>query len=101
MSAPAQVRLSEFRMAIRQTLDCEVEDVAEVVHVRLARADGKAWEGTVHIFEIRGHPKATRCYAWPDRIDGRTLLIRTILHSEKICSPEKAVASTMKRSRHA
>ncbi len=23
------------------------------------------WEGTVHIFALEGHPKASVCYAWP------------------------------------
>jgi hypothetical protein len=29
-----------------------------------------AWEGVVHIFNLDGHPNATRCYAWSSPIDG-------------------------------
>ena len=28
------------------------------------------WEGTVSIFELKGHPKATKCYAWSSPIVG-------------------------------
>lgn len=29
-----------------------------------------AWEGVVHVFDIEGHPKATRAYAWSSPIEG-------------------------------
>ncbi|MGQ0584275.1 MAG: hypothetical protein ACT4O6_20280 [Reyranella sp.] len=28
------------------------------------------WEGTVHVFDLEGHPKATRAYAWSSPVDG-------------------------------
>ena len=28
------------------------------------------WEGTVHVFDLEGHPKATRPYAWSSPVDG-------------------------------
>lgn len=28
------------------------------------------WEGIVHVFDIEGHPKATRAYAWSSPIEG-------------------------------
>ena len=28
------------------------------------------WEGIVHVFDITGHPEATRCYAWSSPIEG-------------------------------
>lgn len=31
---------------------------------------GTVWQGTVHIFELEGHPKATRAYAWSSPIEG-------------------------------
>ena len=27
------------------------------------------WEGVVHVFEITGHPDATRCYAWSSPVE--------------------------------
>jgi len=29
-----------------------------------------AWGGVVHVFDIEGHPKATRAYAWSSPIEG-------------------------------
>lgn len=28
------------------------------------------WEGVVHVFDLQGHPSATRAYAWSAAIDG-------------------------------
>jgi hypothetical protein len=28
------------------------------------------WEGVVHVFDLKGHPKATRAYAWSSPISG-------------------------------
>ena len=30
------------------------------------------WEGVVHVFNLAGHPKATRAYAWSSPIEGST-----------------------------
>jgi hypothetical protein len=30
------------------------------------------WEGVVHVFDLSGHPKATRAYAWSSPIEGST-----------------------------
>ncbi len=33
--------------------------------------DGKTvWEGVVHVFDLSGHPTATRAYAWYSPIEG-------------------------------
>jgi len=28
------------------------------------------WEGVVHIFDLDGHPRATRAYAWSSPVEG-------------------------------
>jgi hypothetical protein len=28
------------------------------------------WEGVVHVFDLEGHPDATRAYAWSSPIEG-------------------------------
>jgi len=30
------------------------------------------WDGVVHVFDLSGHPKATRAYAWSSPIEGST-----------------------------
>jgi hypothetical protein len=33
--------------------------------------DGKTvWEGVVHVFDLAGHPRASRAYAWSSPIEG-------------------------------
>jgi hypothetical protein len=33
------------------------------------------WEGVVHVFDLEGHPKATRAYAWSSPIEGSTKIL--------------------------
>src|ERR1700722_10961192 len=44
--------------------------LAQTAPVRETFQGQTVWEGTVHIFDIEGHPKATRAYAWSSAIDG-------------------------------
>jgi hypothetical protein len=40
---------------------------------RAMRIEGATvWEGVVHVFDLEGHPKATRAYAWSSPIEGST-----------------------------
>jgi hypothetical protein len=92
----APVRLSEFRMAIRQVLDADAEPAGAVeLHVR--RRNGKEWHGTVHVFDIAGHPRAKRCYAWPEPLNDTSVIIRVVAQAGRITSPEQAVRSVLNR----
>jgi hypothetical protein len=54
------------------------------------------WEGVVHVFELEGHPKATRAYAWSSPIEGsdkRRFL--AVLHMGPIHSPVDAVRAAI------
>jgi hypothetical protein len=55
--------------------------------------DGKTvWEGVVHVFDLEGHPKATRAYAWSspvERSDRRRFY--AVLHLSGTRSPLDAV----------
>jgi hypothetical protein len=93
------VRESEFRLAIHQIHNCEAEALEGIVHVKIPRRNGAAWKGKVHVFELSGHGKATHCYAWPETLSKSAIIIRVVLRSDKICSPEKAVQSLLRRRR--
>ena len=58
--------------------------------------EGKTvWDGTVHVFDLAGHPKAKRAYAWSyERDDGRRRFF-AVLHSGPIDSPVKAVRAAI------
>jgi hypothetical protein len=54
------------------------------------------WEGIVEVFEIKGHPLATRCYAWSSPIEGsakRTSF--AVLHVPSVVSAKDAVRAAI------
>jgi hypothetical protein len=55
--------------------------------------DGQTvWEGVVHIFDLEGHPKATRAYAWSSPVEGSSRRrFYAVLHLGGIRSPLDAV----------
>jgi hypothetical protein len=59
--------------------------------------EGKiVWEGVVHVFDLAGHYKATRAYAWSSPIEGSTKRrFFAVLHTERINSPVEAVRAAI------
>ena len=53
-----------------------------------------AWEGVVEVFNISGHPKAKRCYAWSVQGD-RGDLFTTVLEIPPVVSPSTAVRASI------
>jgi hypothetical protein len=49
-----------------------------------------AWQGTVEVFDLVGHPKAKRAYARTYR-DGNQNKTITVLHIPPVDSPETAI----------
>jgi hypothetical protein len=44
--------------------------LARAVPVKETFEGQTAWEGVVHVFDLEGHPMATRAYAWSSPIEG-------------------------------
>ena len=84
-------------MAVSQTHNCEIASVEEIVRVMIPRTRGPIWEGEVHVFELRGHNTAKRCYAWPEALSQTATIIHAVLCSNKISSPAQAVRSVLNR----
>jgi hypothetical protein len=82
-------------MAIQQTLGCEAGHAPQAIDLHVSRRNGEDWNGTVHVFA--GHPRASRCYAWPEPLNETTVIIRVVPHAGRITSPERAVRSVLKR----
>jgi hypothetical protein len=59
--------------------------------------EGKpVWEGVVHVFDLAGHPTATRAYAWSSPIEGSTKRrFSVVLHTARINSPLEAVRAAI------
>ena len=54
-----------------------------------------AWDGEVEIFDIKGHPKAKRCYAWAYVDDDGKNQYTTVLEIPPVDSPEMAVRASI------
>ena len=53
------------------------------------------WRGTVHIFDLKGHPTAKRAYAWSYERDDRKRRFFAVLHADPIKSPRDAVRAAI------
>jgi hypothetical protein len=83
-----------LKAAVERLIDCEASFLEDVV---LEQLDAETvWSGTVSVFEISGHPQATRAYAWFLPSEGSTMgRYRIVLHIPPVDSPEKAVKASM------
>jgi len=55
------------------------------------------WDGIVEVFDLKGHPKTNRVYAWWHLTDDPTHPKRqvTVLHIPPVVSPETAVRAAI------
>jgi hypothetical protein len=66
------------------------------VPVRETFKGSTVWEGIVHVFDLEGHPKATRAYAWSSPIeDSEKRRFFAVLHMGAIKSPVDAVRAAI------
>ena len=85
----------DLKRAVERLHHCKasfLEDVAVVEKF----GDETVWSGIVSIFEIKGHPQATKCYTWSSPIEGSTKRrYFAVLHVPPIDSPVKAVRASI------
>jgi hypothetical protein len=82
-------KITELKDAIRATHGCESLHI-ESVPVKEVFEGQIAWEGTVQVFDLVGHPEAKRAYAWSYR-DGNETKSVTVLGIPPVDSPQNAV----------
>ena len=58
-------KITKLKDAIRATHGCESLHVKSVPVKEVF--EGQTWQGTVEVFDLIGHPKAKRAYAWSYR----------------------------------
>ena len=59
------------------------------------------WQGVVHVFDLAGHPKAKRAYAWSsEREDGKRRFY-AVLHMGPVTGPVEAVRAAIVAERRA
>jgi len=70
--------------------------LAQSVPVTERHGDATVWEGVVHVFDVTGHPKATRAYAWSSSIEGSDKRrFFAMLHLPPVTSPVEAVRAAI------
>ena len=85
----------QFRAAV-ENMHGGTATLAQSVPVRETFEGKTVWEGVVHVFDLAGHPKATRAYAWSSPIEGSTKRrFFAVLHTERINSPIEAVRAAI------
>src|SRR2546427_7884228 len=72
---------------------------AEAVHVKSVPVketfQGQTvWEGIVEVFDLHGHPKAPRAYAWAHDTDSKKRHV-TVLHVAPVTSAVEAVRAAI------
>jgi hypothetical protein len=96
-----EVHASELQRAVEQLHSC-IACLIKSVPVRETFKDQLVWEGVVHVFDLEGHPKATRAYAWSSPIEGSTKRrFFAVLHIPPIESPLDAVRAAIVAERRA
>jgi hypothetical protein len=80
--------------AIRHLHGCEATFV-ESVPVHEKSGDETVWEGEVQVFDVTGHPKATRVYAWSHATTGTRRQFHAVLHLPPVDGPVMAVRTAV------
>lgn len=78
-----------FQRAIRATHGAGAR-LIERIHVVEDFEGERAWEGEVLVFELVGHPSASRCYAW--EVDGE---VTAVLEVPPVDGPRAAVRAAI------
>ena len=53
------------------------------------------WEGVVHVFDLAGHPNATRAYAWSTTLEWGNRRFYAVLHMGPVTGPAEAVRAAI------
>jgi hypothetical protein len=81
--------------AIRHLHDCGAKHV-ETVHVHEVAPTGEvAWDGDVEVFDLIGHAKAKRAYAWSEATTGKKRRFFAVLKTVDIATPVRAVQASI------
>jgi hypothetical protein len=87
----SDIFISELKHAV-ESQHGGTATLAQSVPVHETFKGEPVWEGVVHVFDLEGHPKATRAYAWSSPIEGSTKRrFFAVLHMGGIRSPQDAV----------
>jgi hypothetical protein len=88
--------IEELQNAIRALHGVE-STYLESVPVRETFQGKTVWDGVVEVFQLHGHPKAPKAYAWVHETDNPEKPRRhvTVLHIDPVTSARKAVQAAI------
>ena len=90
-----EVDIEQLQQAVEDMHGCKAE-LIETISVSETFQGQPVWQGIVHLFDLTGHPTATRCYAWSSPIgesDKRRFF--AVLHIPPITSAQDAVRAAI------
>jgi len=91
----AEVDANELRDAVERLHGCPAQ-LVEAVSVSESFEGRPVWRGIVHIFDLRGHRSADRCYAWSSQVEGgNQRRFFAVLHTPPVASPADAVRAAI------
>jgi hypothetical protein len=64
-----EVEAEQLKESVERQHHCKAR-LAQSVPVTEAHNGATVWEGVVNVFDLTGHPKATRAYAWSSPLEG-------------------------------
>ena len=88
--------IHDLREVIQRLHGAEAKHV-ESVPVKEQHQGQTVWEGVVEVFDLVGHPKTHRVYAWAHETDDPKKPKRhvTVLHVPPVVSPQTAVRAAI------
>jgi hypothetical protein len=91
-------RIERLREAVERAHDCKARYVCSTEVCEVFGGE-IIWDGVVKTFDIEGHPKAKRCYAFPfiDDDESDPSGGRIVLNLPPVDSPETAVKVAIAR----
>jgi len=90
-----EVAASELKRAVETQHGCTATFV-QSVPVKETFEGNAVWDGVVHVFQIHGHPKASKAYAWSSPIEGSDKRrFFAVLQVPPITSPIEAVRAAI------
>jgi hypothetical protein len=86
---------SRLRAAVESQHGCKATWV-QTEHVTETFAGKNVWDGQVYVFQVHGHPKTHKAYAWSSPIEGSAKRrFFAVLHVPPVTSPIEAVRAAI------
>ncbi len=87
--------IENAKKAVEGLHGCKANFIETVVVTETFQGQA-VWQGIVHVFEIEGHPTATRCYAWSSPIEESIKRkFFAVLHVPPVISAKDAVRAAI------